>query len=264
MASDLMAQDATFRKLMNDKLQIVQTQAALDLSALFTGEAAPESINDTALTQPALIAVEISMAELLMHYGVEPDWVIGHSLGEIAAAWAAGVFSVQEALVFAAHRGRLMAGLPSGMMLAVELSVQQVQPWLSHQLSLAAENSDDGCVLSGTAEAIRACERQMRDRGVRCKALNVSHAFHSTLMDPILDELADIAPPPGESATGYVTSPPCWRPKSNVRHLTAAIGRVMPVNRSITTAPCSSYRSAARRCLSKLGRVRRSRRWLHS
>ena len=208
MASDLMAQDATFRKLMNDKLQIVQTQAALDLSALFTGEAAPESINDTALTQPALIAVEISMAELLMHYGVEPDWVIGHSLGEIAAAWAAGVFSVQEALVFAAHRGRLMAGLPSGMMLAVELSVQQVQPWLSHQLSLAAENSDDGCVLSGTAEAIRACERQMRDRGVRCKALNVSHAFHSTLMDPILDELADIAPPPGESATGvrYVSA----------------------------------------------------------
>jgi len=208
MASDLMAQDATFRKLMNDKLQIVQTQAALDLSALFTGEAAPESINDTALTQPALIAVEISVAELLMHYGVEPDWIIGHSLGEIAAAWAAGVFSVQEALVFAAHRGRLMAGLPSGMMLAVELSVQQVQPWLSHQLSLAAENSDDGCVLSGTAEAIRACERQMRDRGVRCKALNVSHAFHSTLMDPILDELADIAPPPRESATGvrYVSA----------------------------------------------------------
>ncbi|OKB68339.1 polyketide synthase [Serratia marcescens] len=208
MASDLMAQDATFRKLMDDKLQILQTHAALDLSPLFTGQAAPETINDTALTQPALIAVEIAVAELLKHYGVEPDWVVGHSLGEIAAAWAAGVFSTHEALLFAARRGRLMAGLQSGMMLAVELSAQQVQPWLGDRLSLAAENSENGCVLSGAAEAIRACERQMRDRGVRCKALNVSHAFHSALMDPILDELAALAPPPGEPTTGvrYVSA----------------------------------------------------------
>ncbi|MGP1119686.1 type I polyketide synthase [Serratia sp. CY47444] len=201
MASELMAQDATFKTLMNDKLQILQTQAALDLSPLFTGQAAPETINNTALTQPALIAVEIAVAELLIHYGVEPDWVVGHSLGEIAAAWAAGVFSAQDALVFAARRGHLMAGLQPGAMLAVELSAQQAQPWLGDRLSLAAENSENGCVLSGPVAAIRACEGQMRDRGVRCKVLSVSHAFHSALMDPILDELASIAPPPRESTS---------------------------------------------------------------
>lgn len=208
MACDLIEQDATFRTLMNDKLQMLRDHAGLDISSLFTGQAAPEMLNNTALTQPALIAVEIAVAELLIYYGVKPDWVIGHSLGEIAAAWAAGSFSTQSALVFAARRGQLMAELQPGAMLAVELSAQQIQPWLSEDLSLAVENSENNCVLSGTTDAVRSCERQLCQEGIRCKALNVSHAFHSSLMDPVLDELANIAPPPTgmESAVRYISS----------------------------------------------------------
>lgn len=71
-------------------------------------------LNNTALTQPTLVAVEISLAQLLMHYGVVPDQVLGHSVGEIAAAWAAGAFSAEQALIFAAQRGRLMASLEGG------------------------------------------------------------------------------------------------------------------------------------------------------
>lgn len=194
MARELMAQDQVFHALMTNKLQILFRHADLDISALFDGQAAPEAINNTAVTQPALIAVEIALAELLMHYGVTPDWVVGHSLGEIAAAWAAGAFSAEAALVFAAERGRLMASLQPGKMLAVELSAQQCQPWLNESVSLAAENSENGCVLSGSEAAVTTCEQALRAEGVRCKALSVSHAFHSPLMDPVLKDLAAVAP----------------------------------------------------------------------
>lgn len=208
MACDLMAQDMVFRNLINDKIQMLRDHAELDISSLFTGQTAPEMLNNTALTQPALIAVEIAVAELLMHYGVKPDWVIGHSVGEIAAAWVAGVFSTQAALLFAARRGQLMATLQPGAMLAVELSAHQVRPWLSENLSLAVENSENNCVLSGTTDAVRSCERKLCDEGIRCKTLNVSHAFHSSLMDPILDELTNIAPPPTGQASSarYISS----------------------------------------------------------
>ena len=200
MARELMTQDAVFRDLMAEKLRILNQHAGLDISSLFNGEAAPETINNTAVTQPALIAVEIALAELLMHYDIKPDWVLGHSLGEIAAAWAAGAFSSEAALVFAAQRGRLMASLAPGMMLAVELSAQQCQPWLNADISLAAANSENGCVLSGSQTAVSACEQALRAEGIRCKALAVSHAFHSALMDPALNDLAAIAPEPNESA----------------------------------------------------------------
>jgi len=194
MARELMKQDVTFQRIMTNKLEILKRHADVDISTLFNGKALPELINNTAVTQPALIAVEIALAELLMHYDIRPDWVIGHSLGEIAAAWAAGAFSTKEALLFAARRGRMMASVQPGMMLAVELSAEQCLPWLSEDVSLAAANSENSCVLSGSDVAIADCERQLRKQSIRCKALNVSHAFHSALMEPILSELALAAP----------------------------------------------------------------------
>ncbi|MFZ4831861.1 beta-ketoacyl synthase N-terminal-like domain-containing protein [Rouxiella sp. Mn2063] len=211
MASELMQQDAVFQKIMANKLAILKRYADVDISTLFNGEASPELINNTAITQPALIAVEIGVAELLMHYGIRPDWVMGHSLGEIAAAWAFGAFSTKDALVFAAQRGRMMASLQPGMMLAVELSAEQCQQWLSEDISLAAVNSENSCVLSGSEAVISACESQLRCQHIRCKALNVSHAFHSALMDPILTELASVAPQAG------TTIP-------SVRYLSALLG----------------------------------------
>lgn len=194
MASELMKQDAVFNQFMQDKIGLLRTRSGLDIASLFNGQAGNPSMNNTAITQPALIAVEISLAQLLMSLGVTPDWVIGHSVGEIAASWAAGAFTVEQALAFAARRGELMASLAGGSMLAVELSESACEAWLSRDLSLAAVNSDSGCVISGNSAAIMDCARRLQEQGIRCKPLKVSHAFHSAMMEPILADLAKAAP----------------------------------------------------------------------
>lgn len=194
MACELMREDAVFNRLIQHKIDILLRQKQVDISGLFNGKADPQSINNTAVTQPALVAVEIALAELLMSCGVTPDWVIGHSVGEIAAAWAAGAFSIDQALVFASERGRLMASLEGGSMLAVELGETASRQWLSEGVSLAAVNGETSCVLSGTTAALNDCEKRLRQAGIRCKSLSVSHAFHSSMMDPILCELKDVVP----------------------------------------------------------------------
>lgn len=195
MARDLMAHDIHFQRLMSEKIAILRQREQLDISMLFSADGDSTMLNNTALTQPTLIAVEISLAELLMHYGVIPDRVLGHSVGEIAAAWAAGAFSVEQALIFAAQRGRLMASLEGGSMLAVELSDSGCQPWLGGGVSLAAVNGENSCVLSGDRAALADCEQRLRREGIRCKALSVSHAFHSAMMEPILSDLRHVVPP---------------------------------------------------------------------
>ncbi|MEJ5075934.1 beta-ketoacyl synthase N-terminal-like domain-containing protein [Erwinia sp. MYb535] len=195
MARELMANDSTFQRLMEEKIALLRDQLALDIALLFSPQGNSTMLNNTALTQPTLVAVEISLAELLMHYGVVPDRVIGHSVGEIAAAWAAGAFSVEQALIFAAQRGRLMASLEGGAMLAVELSDSGCQPWLGRGVALAAVNGENSCVLSGNVAALADCEQRLRREGIRCKALSVSHAFHSAMMEPILNDLCHVVPP---------------------------------------------------------------------
>ncbi|WP_366934971.1 type I polyketide synthase, partial [Pyxidicoccus fallax] len=153
-------------------------------------EAAEESgkkLAQTSLTQPALFVVEYATARLWMSWGVKPAAMLGHSIGEYVAACLAGVLSVEHALQLVAARGRLMQALPSGAMLAVPLSEDEVQPYLSGGLSLAALNSPMQCVLSGTHEAIEAVRNQLKDAGVQTHVLVTSHAFHSSMMDPILD-----------------------------------------------------------------------------
>lgn len=194
MARELMASDATFQHLMKEKMTTLRQQAQTDISPLFSAQGDSAMLNNTALTQPTLVAVEISLAQLLMHYGVVPDQVLGHSVGEIAAAWAAGAFSAEQALIFAAQRGRLMASLEGGAMLAVELSDSGCQPWLGNGVSLAAVNGENSCVLSGSVAALASCEQRLRREGVRCKALSVSHAFHSAMMEPILSDLRHVVP----------------------------------------------------------------------
>ena len=153
-------------------------------------ESASKALEQTLIAQPALFVVEYALARLLMSWGVEPAALVGHSIGEYVAACLAGVFSLEDALALVAARGRLMQGLPKGSMLAVSLSEEDIAPLLSERLSLAAVNSLSLCVVSGETEVLKDLEEKLSKKGVACRPLHTSHAFHSNMMDPILVEFA--------------------------------------------------------------------------
>ncbi|MFB1483789.1 type I polyketide synthase [Corallococcus sp. RDP092CA] len=167
------------------------------LPVLFAQGAEASRLDDTRFTQPALFVVEYALASLLKSWGLEPAFVMGHSVGEYAAACLAGVFSLEDGLKLIAARGRLMQALPrDGAMVSVAASVQRVLPALrdvADRVSLAAINGPDSTVLSGDARAMRQVVAALQAEGVRVAPLNVSHAFHSPLMEPMLEDFARVA-----------------------------------------------------------------------
>jgi acyl transferase domain-containing protein/acyl carrier protein len=150
--------------------------------------AAAQALLQTALAQPALFVVEYALAKLWMACGVQPRAMLGHSIGEYVAACLAGVFSLDDALAVVAVRGRLMQGMPGGSMLAVPLAEAELHNQLGEHLSMAAVNGPRLCVVSGPAEAVDELKERLEQRGVTCRPLHTSHAFHSSMMDPILGE----------------------------------------------------------------------------
>jgi amino acid adenylation domain-containing protein len=198
MGRDLYDAEPAFRAALDACAEILAPHLeGLDLRrALFPepgdSEGADARLQETGLAQPALFAVEYALARLWMEWGVLPDALLGHSLGEYVAACLAGVFSLEDALALVAARGRLMQARPRGAMLAVPLPEQETLALLGDGLSLAAVNAPSSCVVSGPEEAIAALGARLAEQGLEGRRLQTSHAFHSAAMDPLLEPFQDL------------------------------------------------------------------------
>ncbi|MEH2084704.1 MAG: beta-ketoacyl synthase N-terminal-like domain-containing protein [Nostoc sp.] len=155
-------------------------------------ETAVISLRQTCFTQPALFVIEYALAQLWQSWGVKPQGMIGHSIGEFVAACIAGVFSLEDALMLVATRGRFMWELPAGAMLSVRLPAKELKLRLSAELAIAAINGPSLCVVSGPTEAIAVLQKQLESEEVVCRHLHTSHAFHSPMMDSIIHPFAEV------------------------------------------------------------------------
>ena len=196
MARGLYNSEATFREECDRCFQILLEQHHLDLkSILFNDEgnqqAATKQLTQTAIAQPAIFTIEYALAQLWMSWGVKPQAMIGHSIGEYVAACISGVFSLSDALNLVAMRGQLMQQQPTGAMLSVNSSAQDVQPFLKENLYLAVSNSPTLTVVSGTKDAIAQLQQQLSAKGIISHLLRTSHAFHSPMMEGAIAPLVE-------------------------------------------------------------------------
>ncbi len=197
MGRALYEREPLFREIIDHCAERLQPLLGRDLRALLypqpeQAELAAEAMRGTEFAQPAIFAVSYATARLWQSWGLEPDALVGHSLGEFVAATLAGVFELDDALAIIAERGRLMHDMPTGGMLAVRLSAQDVEPHLSASVSLGGINAPEVVVLSGEREALAELEQRFNALDIGCQALHTSHAFHSPMMQPLVDRFAAV------------------------------------------------------------------------
>ena len=181
-----------FANTFDEAVRALDDHVRIPLKGVMWGGDA-ELLQNTEFAQPALFAVEVALAALWQSWGVVPDVVMGHSVGEITAAYVAGVLSLADAAKVVAARGRLMAGLPAGgAMVAVAAGEDEVAPLLTEGVSIAAVNGPTSVVISGAQAAVAAIADRLAGQGRRAHRLAVSHAFHSPLMEPILEEFGRV------------------------------------------------------------------------
>jgi acyl transferase domain-containing protein len=196
MAFELYQVEPTFREHVDLCSERLNPHLGVDLRKVLypipkQAEEAAQQLQQAWMSQPALFVIEYALAQLWMAWGIQPQAMIGHGIGEYVAACVAGVFSLEDALMLVAARGRLMRQLPGGTMLAVPLPEPEVQSLLDQHLSLAAINGTSLCVVSGPTAAVEAWQHRLTEQGVSCQPVHSSHAFHSEMMDPVLEPFTE-------------------------------------------------------------------------
>ncbi len=275
MGRELYASAPVFRETLDRCAEVVDPLLGRSLlEVMFSDE---EALRDTRYTQPALYALEMGLAALWRSWGIEPGAVLGHSVGEYAAAAVAGVFSLEDGLRLIAERGRLMSSLPAGgAMLAVLTEAEAVARAVegyADRVSLAALNGPANTVIAGDGEAVRELGEVFTAQGIQVRPLNVSHAFHSPLMDPILEALADaarrtpmkapqlrlISNVTGRSAVpGELESPDYWRRHSRQPVCFAdsvAALKALHVDLVVEIGPGTTLLAMGQRAVNDLGRA---------
>ncbi|HEU0076015.1 MAG TPA: type I polyketide synthase, partial [Longimicrobiaceae bacterium] len=169
----------------------IDLRAMLSRASAGPDEAA-ERLNATSMAQAALFVTEYALAKQWMAWGVRPEAMIGHSLGEYVAAAVAGVFSLEDALMLVAERSRLIEELPEGAMLGLPMAEAEVRPLLRDGLAVGTVNGPAMTVVSGPVDAVAALEAELAGRGVACRRLPTRHAFHSPMMAPVAERLAEL------------------------------------------------------------------------
>ncbi len=196
MGLDLYRSNSVFRKYLNLCAEILKPILNADIrEVLFPApgheEEAAHQLQNTVYTQPAIFSIEYSLAMLWMDLGIKPVAVLGHSMGEFTAACIAGVFDLETGLKLIARRGSIMQELERGSMMTVMLPPSEVENYLNDRLSISVINTPSSCVISGDKEAIEAIKKVFDAKGVYTLLLETSHAFHSHMMDPVLEKYRD-------------------------------------------------------------------------
>ena len=192
MGKALYEHEEVFHKAVDQCAELLQEAYNYDIRTIIYPERnlpeAEDRLKDTQYTQPALFVVEYALSQLWMSWGIQPTMLCGHSIGEFVAAHLAGIFTLKDALLLVAIRGKLVSNLPGGSMLSVRTTFDSLSEILPDTLCVAAVNSDQLCVVSGEDDDIREFAKVLEEKEIPNRLLLTSHAFHSTMMDPVLEE----------------------------------------------------------------------------
>jgi len=263
-----------FKRTIDECSMILKEELGFDIRTVLFPAAADEEtaalkINETYITQPVLFMVSYAQAQLLISLGIQPDMLIGHSVGEYVAATISGVFSLKDALKAVARRGRLVQALPGGAMLAILLPEEQLGPMLPDGLEIAVLNSPGLCVASGPENIIDRFASELNKTKTFNKKIPTSHAFHSAMMEPALPAFAEFfkeirlsAPtiPIASTVTGqWLTAEESTNPDFWVKHVRKTVRFADAAKLCLDTAPAvfvesgpgQSLESAVKRQLTK-------------